>query len=108
MTLEAALPRGLSREPQQNYRVRALQNVGRCAGCCGAGTSPTPDPNQPGIGPWQTIDKVMSELSSSSQHPEDGVLFKGGDVWNEQFESTVVGPYRAQSSSEAMATGNLF
>src|SRR5207244_8388088 len=34
--------------------------------------------------PWQTIRRVMDELSSLAAG--DGVLFKGGDVWTEQFD----------------------
>jgi hypothetical protein len=33
---------------------------------------------------WRTIARVISELSSLA--PGDGVLFKGGDVWTEQFD----------------------
>jgi len=33
---------------------------------------------------WRTIGKVMAELSSLL--PGDGVLFKAGDVWTEQFD----------------------
>jgi hypothetical protein len=33
---------------------------------------------------WQTVSKVMNELSGLE--PGDAVLFKGGDIWNEQFE----------------------
>jgi hypothetical protein len=33
---------------------------------------------------WQTVGKVMDELGNLA--PGDGVLFKGGDVWTDQFD----------------------
>jgi hypothetical protein len=36
--------------------------------------------------PWQHISKVMSVISSSGLSAGDGVLFKGGDTWTEQFD----------------------
>lgn len=41
-----------------------------------AGTSPS--------AAWQTIGKVVNQLSNLG--PGDGVLFKGGEVWTEQFD----------------------